>query len=131
MNKYVSHALAAAGGCLTGSASIVAILGFMFYSLYRMLTLQQDGVRIEATVVGIREQKVRLSRRGIGESPQDVIRTNYRVVARWQNPRNGKTYTLKTMIQHPEKYPTGSTISLLVDARHPRLWHRVANLQDM
>lgn len=131
MNKYVSHALAAGIGCLTGIALISSIFGGVFYSLWRMIKLQKDGVRVQATVTRVQAQKVRPIRRRNNATSPGLSRTFYRVTTHWHNPQNGKTYTLKTMINHPEKYPEGSPIPLLVDARHPRLWHRIASLEDM
>ena len=59
--------------------------------------------------------------------PTRVPQQVYFLVATWQHPETGKTYTFKAAIQNRDKFPIGSSVPFLVDYNHPR-WHR---LEDM
>ncbi len=49
------------------------------------------------------------------------VTQTYFLVATWQHPETGKTYTFKTPIRNRAKFPIGSSVAFLVDYQNPRM----------
>lgn len=102
-----------------------------FASAFKKLReLETSGIRVMATVTRLDEREVHAI--SIGSSPptRNLPRKYYRPSARWQDPRTGKTYTLRSMIVDPTKFPVGSSVAFLINPQHPRWLSRLENLQD-
>ncbi len=106
------------------------MIRWFVYAFKKMRELETSGRRVMATVTRLDEHEVRSI--SIGSSPQarNLPRKYYRLSARWQDPRTGKTYTLRSMIVDPTKFPVGSSVAFLINPKHPRWLHRLENLQD-
>ena len=91
----------------------------------KMAKLESSGTQVMATVTGIEA----LETRPLGSSAQHARPPwkMYRLLASWQHPQTGRTYTLKAPIRSPEKFPIGSSVSFLVNYNNPR-WHRLEDL---
>jgi len=91
----------------------------------KMADLETTGTQAIATVTRIET----LETRSLGNSSRRTMptRTMYRLVATWQHPQTGKSYTLRATIRHPDRFPIGSSVSFLVNYDNPR-WHRLEDL---
>ena len=93
----------------------------------KLAELTTTGTRVMATVTGIDTLDTHAFNFGRSSRPTRVPQQAYFLVATWQHPETGKTYTFKAPIMNRDKFPLGSSVPFLVDYNHPR-WHR---LEDM
>ncbi len=93
----------------------------------QMAELETTGTPVMATVTGIDTFDTHAYRFGRSSRPTRVPRKTYFLVATWQHPQTGKTYTFRAPIMNRDKFPIGSSVSFLVDYNNPRR-HR---LEDM
>ena len=93
----------------------------------KYVELKTTGTRVMATVTGFDTYESHTYNFGRSSRPTRVPQQIYFLVATWQHPETGKTYTFKAAIQNRDKFPIGSSVPFLVDYNHPR-WHR---LEDM
>jgi len=100
------------------------------YAFKKMKELETSGTRVMATVTRLDEHEVRSIPIGSSPKARSLPRKYYRLSAYWQDPRTGKTYTLRSMILDPAKFPVGSSVAFLINPKHPRWLHRLENLQD-
>lgn len=103
------------------------IIRLYAYVFRKFKELETSGIRVMATVTRIDELKVRSISIGDTSYPR---RKHYRLIAQWREPRRGKVYTLKSTILNPTKFPVGSEVAFLVNARHPGWWHRLENWRE-
>jgi len=93
----------------------------------QMAELETTGTPVMATVTGIDTFDTHGYRFSGSSRPTRVPRKAYFLVATWQHPQTGKTYTFRAPIMNWDKFPIGSSVSFLVDYNNPRR-HR---LEDM
>ena len=93
----------------------------------QMAELETTGTPVMATVTGIDTFDTHAYRFSRSSRPTRVPRKAYFLVATWQHPQTGKTYTFRAPIMNRDKFPIGSSVSFLVDYNNPRR-HR---LEDM
>ncbi|HEX6482532.1 MAG TPA: hypothetical protein VF043_27120 [Ktedonobacteraceae bacterium] len=105
-------------------------LGLAIFFIWRFVTgfkkmadLQESGKQVMATVTRIETFEVRSSIVH-PEQQAKLPRQMYRLIATWQHPETGKSYTLKAPIRSPENFPIGSSVAFLVNYDNPR-WHRL------
>jgi hypothetical protein len=95
--------------------------------LKKIADLEASGTQVMATVTRIETFETRSISIGSASQHDKPPRKMYRLLASWQHPQTGKTYTLKAPIRSPEKFPIGSSVSFLVNYDNPR-WHRLEDL---
>jgi hypothetical protein len=130
MKRLGLLSLAMGIGLFAGSVLTLLLIWWFIYMLWRIAQLSETGTRVMATVAQVttREEKaLTYTDRAFKRVPTTI----HRLVARWQDPRTGKTYSLKAMIRNPDKFPVGSSVPVLIDPEHPRWLHRLENLQDV
>ena len=117
-------------GILIPILFVWGMIRWFIYAFKQMRELETSGIRAMATVTRLKEHRIRSI--SIGASPQarNVPRKYFCLSARWQDPRTGKTYTLRGIIVDPTKFPVGSSVAFLINPKHPGWWHRLENLQD-
>jgi hypothetical protein len=93
----------------------------------QMVELEKTGTPVMATITGIDTFDTHGYRFSGSSRPTSVPRKAYFLVATWQHPQTGKTYTFRAPIMNRDKFPVGSSVSFLVDFNNPRR-HR---LEDM
>jgi hypothetical protein len=101
-------------GILLGAilVPLLFILGIAVYALLKFTLLQTTGTRIVATVVRLEPNKY-------------ATKLN-RVILQWQQPHTGKIFTYRGTTRHPEQFPLGNAIPLLIVPSHPQ-WYAPAN----
>jgi len=97
-------------GMLLGAilVPLLFILGIVVYALLKFTLLQRTGTRIVATVVRLEPNKY-------------ATKLN-RVILQWQQPHTGKIFTYRGTTRHPERFPLGNAIPLLIVPSHPQ-WY--------
>ena len=106
------------------------MIWWLAYAFKKIKELETSGIRAMATVTRIDERKMRSISIGGSPKPRNFPEKYYRLSARWQDPRTGKTYALKSMLMDPTKFPVGSSVAFLVNPRHPGWLNRLENLPD-
>jgi hypothetical protein len=119
---------------LTLSILVNIGLGIVIFYIVRIVKygkkiaeLKTTGTRVMATVTGIDTLNTHGYSFSGSSRPTRVPRKAYFLVATWQHPQTGKTYTFRAPIMNRDKFPIGSPVPFLVDYNHPR-WHC---LEDM
>ena len=98
---------------LLASGTLVLIMSFVAYQVYKFRWLPAHGRQIIATVTSIRHET--------GKTAWGFSRDNYYVTATWTNPRTGRTYTFWSWLMNTgEMYTRGSLIPVLIDPRNPK-----------
>jgi hypothetical protein len=119
-------------GMITGIGITFALIGASvarnIYVTRRLTALGNNGERVLATVESMQSRMVR---RVSFENDKKWITpvTIHYLTARWQHPRTGKVYLLRTPVKDPEMFTMGSTVPFLVDLNNPR-WHRLEQMED-
>ena len=108
-------------------------LGLAIFLIWRIIVkfkemadLTTSGTRVMATVTSIEAKErgtITLTTPMRVKMPGKI----YRIVATWQHPQTGKTYTLVAPTSVPDRFPIGSSAAFLVNYNNP-LIHR---LQDV
>jgi hypothetical protein len=98
---------------LLASATIVLMIVFIAYQIYKIRWLRSQGRQIIAVVTSIRQET--------GKSAGGISRDNYAVTATWTNPRTGRTYTFWTWVMHSRPvYTQGSLVPVVIDPNNPK-----------
>ena len=105
----------------------IAFIWCMIVGFKKMSDLLKTGKPTTATVVRVEESMARSI--SIDTPKQTTTKTIYRLVASWQHPQTGKTYTLKAPISYPERFPVGSSVDFFVNYDDPRV-HRLADMMS-
>jgi len=93
----------------------------------KMVELTTTGTRVMATVTGINTLDAHAYNFSGFSRPTRVPQQVYFLIATWQHPQTGKTYTFKAPIRNRDRFPIGSSVPFLVDYNHPR-WHRMEDM---
>ncbi len=97
---------------LLASGTIVLMISFVVYQIYKIRWLPQHGKRVTAVVTSIRHET--------GKTAWGLSRDNYYLTATWTNPRTGRTYAFWIWIMNSRPiYTIGSLIPILIDPNHP------------
>ncbi len=109
-------------GLLVGVSLPVLLIWWIINNLRKSAELVRTGTRVMATVTRVITRDVQSFNFNSedytfeGRIPTKV----YHLVARWQNPQTGKTYTLRSPVRNAEMFPVGSSVFFLIDTQHPR-----------
>ena len=109
-------------GLLVGVTLPILYFRLIIYNIRKNMELAKTGTRVMATVTRVITHNVKSFNFNSenftyeGQTPKKV----YSLVARWQNPQTGKSYTLKSPIRNAEQFPVGSPVFFLIDAQHPK-----------
>lgn len=109
-------------GLLVGIALPVLLIWWISYNLWKSVGLLKTGTPVMATVTRIKTLETQPF---TYDSENHTFRKQaptkaYHLVARWQDPQTGKTYTLRSPVKDADKFPVGSSVPFLIDAQHPR-----------
>lgn len=104
---------------------VIVFVWRMIVGVMKMSDLIKVGTSATATVVRIEESVARSI--SIGTPKQTTSRTIYRLIANWQHPLTGKTYTLRAQISQPDRFPVGSSVNFLVNYDDPR-FHQLTDV---
>src|SRR5947208_2153340 len=96
-------------GLFIGITLPLLLIWWVVYVLWRISELSKTGTRVMATVAQVttREQKALTYE---NHAFKRVPITIHQLVTHWQNPQTGKTYSFKTLVRNPDKFPVGSSI---------------------
>jgi hypothetical protein len=89
----------------------IIISPFLFiwlFTVFGYIWLRIVGIHVKATVTQI-----------------EPYPHGYRLFAQWQDPKTGQTYTFRTSIKKPDKYPVGSSIPVVFNPKKPT-WRLMA-----
>jgi len=120
--NVLGFGVAVGTGLLVGFSLPILFFWWLFYNIRKIVELARTGTRVTATVTRIITRDVQsfnFSSKDFtfeGQVPKKV----YHLVARWQNPQTGKTYTLRSPVRNAEMFPVGSSVIFLIDMQHPR-----------
>lgn len=111
------------GILIGGFLTILLIRRFMarrVVPLFEKATeLRKTGTRIEATVTRIDPYPHRT-----------VPKQIYILVAQWQQPQTENVFTYRGHTTHPEKFPIGSSVPVLIDPHDPAGLYLMEGLRD-
>ncbi len=99
---------------------VIVFIWHMIVGFKKMSDLLKTGTSATATVVRVETSVARSIT--IGSPKRTTSRTIYRLVANWQHPQTGKTYTLTAPISHPNRFPVGSSVNFFVNYDDPRFY---------
>jgi hypothetical protein len=96
-----------------GAGTMVLILAFVIYRVWKNDWITHRGRRIIATITSICHET--------GKTQKGWTRDNYYVTAQWTSPKTGETYTFWTWIlwRHPG-YEPGNLVPVLINPHNPK-----------
>ncbi len=109
-------------GLLVGFALPFLLFWYILYNLRKSVELAKTGTRVTATVTRVITHNVKSYNFNSKDFTYEghTPKKGYSLVARWQNPQTGKTYTLRSPVRNAEKFPVGSPVAFLIDPQHPK-----------
>ena len=98
---------------LLASGTIVLMIAFIAYQIYKIRWLRLHGRQIIAVVTSIRQET--------GKTAWGIARDTYYVTATWTNPCNGRRHTFWTWAMHSRPlFTQGSLVAVVIDPNNPK-----------
>ena len=98
---------------LLASGTIVLMIAFIAYQIYKIRWLRSHGRQIIVVVTSIRQET--------GKTAWGIARDTYYVTATWTNPSNGRRHTFWTWAMRSRPlFTQGSLVPVVIDPNNPK-----------